>query len=219
MMGLRDLPVSPPVSPMLATLTRRLPAGDHCYEPKWDGFRCLAFRAGSETLLSSRNQRPLDRYFPELVEGLLAIGEDRFVLDGEIVVAGPRGLDFSALMLRLHPSSSRVVRLRTETPASFVAFDVLASDHHDLRPLPLMERRERLVELLAAAPPAIAITPATADRGVAESWLKNVHGRWYRRRGGQGRRVGVPDGPTVQVLAEGEARANGGLRGGRVSLG
>ncbi|MDP9070787.1 MAG: ATP-dependent DNA ligase [Actinomycetota bacterium] len=176
-MVLRDLPVPPPVSPMLATLARQLPVGSpYCYEPKWDGFRCVAFRAGDDTLLSSRNQRPFDRYFPELVEGLLAIGEDRFVLDGEIVAVGPRRLDFSALMLRLHPSPSRVARLRAETPACFVAFDLLADDRHDLRPLPLVERRARLAKLLGGAPPTVTATPVTDDPAVAESWLEQFTG-------------------------------------------
>ena len=169
--GLRDLPVPPPVDPMLATLVRALPAGHDLYEPKWDGFRCVAFGAGGETLLLSRNQRPLDRYFPELVEGLVGLGNQRLVLDGEIVAAGAGGLDFAALMLRLHPSPSRVARLRTETPASFVAFDLLACGDEDLRGRPLHERRARLADVLSGAAPAITATPATEDRAAAEAWL------------------------------------------------
>ena len=161
---------------MLATLTRSLPTGDRIYEPKWDGFRCVAFRAGDQTLFTSRNQRPLDRYFPELVEGLRELSEQRVVFDGEIVAAGPGGLDFASLMLRLHPSHSRVVRLRTETPASFVVFDLLAAGDHDLRPLPLIERRARMLDVLAAAPGVISVTPATDDRDTAESWLEKFTG-------------------------------------------
>ncbi|MBW3614454.1 MAG: ATP-dependent DNA ligase [Actinobacteria bacterium] len=174
--GLHDLPVAPPLEPMLATLARALPAGGHWYEPKWDGFRCIAFRAGDKTLLSSRNERPLDRYFPEVVEGLLGLGTDRVVLDGEIVAAGADGLDFSALMFRLHPSPSRVGRLRTETPASFVAFDVLAAGGDDMRSVPFLERRPRLAEVVAGAPLTIAMTPVTDDRVGAESWLEQSRG-------------------------------------------
>ena len=173
---LRDLVVPPPVAPMLATLTRALPTGPFLYEPKWDGFRCVAFRAGRETLFVSRNQRPFDRYFPELVDGLLALEERRLVLDGEIVAAGPDGLDFASLMLRLHPSPSRVVRLREDTPASFVAFDVLAVGDEDLRARPLVERRARLADVLAGAPPVISVTPATDDHAGAASWLERFTG-------------------------------------------
>lgn len=171
-----DLPVQPPVPPMLATLARALPSGEQSYEPKWDGFRCVAFRSGHATLLASRNQRPLDRYFPEVVEGLRALSEDRVVLDGEIVAAGSQGLDFTALMLRLHPSPSRVLRLQAETPASFVAFDLLALGDDDLRPLPLAERRRRLAELLVAAPAPIMLTPSTDDREAAAAWLERFTG-------------------------------------------
>ncbi|MDQ4068677.1 MAG: hypothetical protein M3203_04250, partial [Actinomycetota bacterium] len=139
-------------------------------------FRCVAFRAGTSTLLISRNQRPFDRYFPEVVEGLLALAENRIVLDGEVVASGPGGLDFSALMLRLHPSPSRVARLRRETPASFVAFDLLAGGDQDLRPRPLTERRAHLEELLAGAPPVISVTPGTGDHSVAVSWLQRFTG-------------------------------------------
>lgn len=156
---------------MLATLVRSLPGGNDLYEPKWDGFRCVAFRSGSQTLLLSRNQRPLDRYFPELVEGLVALADQRLVLDGEIVAAGAGGLDFAALMLRLHPSPSRVERLRRETPATFVAFDLLACGDDDLRGRPLRERRARLADLLTGAAPAMALTPSTDDRAAAEAWL------------------------------------------------
>ena len=124
---------------MLARLARELPRGAFLYEPKWDGFRCLAFRDGDEIDLRSRNQRPLARYFPEIVEALLGL-ERRFVLDGELVV---EGLDFEALLARLHPAASRVERLRAETPASFVAFDLLAVGDDDLRERPFAARRGR----------------------------------------------------------------------------
>ncbi len=161
---------------MLARLARELPTGDRVYEPKWDGFRCLAFADGALVTLRSRNQRPLDRYFPELVEALSAVGDGRFVLDGEIVVAGAAGLDISALMLRLHPSASRVARLRAETPASYVAFDLLATGDEDLRPAPFRERRARLEDLLAGAPPAVVPTPLTEDAAEARRWLERFSG-------------------------------------------
>ena len=129
-----NLPVSPPVRPMLARLERVLPAG-LVYEPKWDGFRCLAFRDGDEIDLRSRHDRPLGRYFPELVDGLRSVPEARFVLDGEILVTTPCGADFTALLARVHPAASRVERLARETPASFFAFDLLAAGEEDVREL------------------------------------------------------------------------------------
>src|SRR5919201_695744 len=130
-----DLPVVPPLPPMLGKLARELPVGDYLYEPKWDGFRCLAFRCGGDVDLRSRNDRPLARYFPELVEALLGVRAPRFVLDGEIVADA-----FARLLARLHPAASRVERLRRETPASFVAFDLLAAGDEDLREGPFRER-------------------------------------------------------------------------------
>src|SRR4051794_14429079 len=134
------LPVMPPLAPMLARLVRELPRDGYLYEPKWDGFRCLVFR-GDGVDLRSRNQRPLARYFPEVVEALLALPEARFVLDGELVVTSPAGLDFAALRARLHPAASRVERLRRETPAAFIVFDLLARGDEDLRERPFRERR------------------------------------------------------------------------------
>ena len=171
-----ELAVRPPVEPMLATLARDLPEGEFLFEPKWDGFRCLVFRDGSQLELQSRNRRPLARYFPELVESFLALREPGFVLDGEIVVRGHDGFDFDALMLRLHPSPSRVVRLRAESPASFVAFDVLAAGDTDLRAVPFAERRRRLTEVLADRPPPVLLTPATDDRDLASRWLERFAG-------------------------------------------
>jgi ATP-dependent DNA ligase len=143
------LAVRPPLPPMLARLERELPRGGWLSEPKWHGFRCLAFRDGGEVDLRSRNQRPLARYFPEVVEALVALSEPRVALDGELVVAGPAGFGFPALLARLHPAASRVERLRRETPAALGAFDLLALGEEDLRDLPFRERRERLEALLA----------------------------------------------------------------------
>lgn len=155
---------------MLARLSRELPSGDFFYEPKWDGFRCLAFVAAATVDLRSRHQRPLARYFPELVSALGSLPRPA-VLDGEIVVSGPGGLDFEALLGRLHPSPSRVRRLAREAPAAFVAFDLLADGGDDLRARPFAERRARLEALLARAPPGVRITPATTDPAAARAWL------------------------------------------------
>src|SRR5205823_5440963 len=128
------LPFGPPVEPMLAKLATELPEGEGwLYEPKWDGFRALAFRDGDELYLQSRDLKPLNRYFPELIEPLLQQLPRRCVLDGEIVIAGPQGLDFDALLLRIHPAASRIKLLAAQTPASYVAFDLLAAGDEDLR--------------------------------------------------------------------------------------
>src|ERR671918_491977 len=140
-----DLPVMPPVAPMLAKLTRQLPTGPGMlYEPKWDGFRCIVFRDGDEIELGSRNERPFNRYFPELVDELKGALPERAVVDGEIVIATERGLDFDRLQMRIHPAASRVAKLAAETPSSFVAFDLLAEERDDLRTQPMAERRKRL---------------------------------------------------------------------------
>jgi ATP-dependent DNA ligase len=156
---------------MLGRLARELPGGV-LYEPKWDGFRCLAFRDGDEVDLRSRNDRLLARYFPELVETLRTLSERRFVLDGEVVVSRSGEFDFTALLTRLHPAASRVARLRRETPASFVAFDLLACGDDDLRGLPFINRRARLEQLLLSAPPRLLLTPLTDDLERAAQWLK-----------------------------------------------
>jgi ATP-dependent DNA ligase len=170
------LPVVPPMPPMLARLARELPHGDYLYEPKWDGFRCLCFRDGDRIDLRSRHDRPLGRYFPELVEALRALSADEFVLDGEAVVLSTDGFDFSALMARLHPAASRVERLARETPAHFVAFDLLALGDEDLRPRRFDTRRARLEEVLAGAPDQLRLTPITDDPEVAERWLERFQG-------------------------------------------
>jgi ATP-dependent DNA ligase len=171
-----DLPVMPPLEPMLARLVRTLPRGDFRYEPKWDGFRCLAFRDGDEVDLRSRHDRPLGRYFPELVAGIVALPAPRLVLDGEIVLAGPDGFDFARLMGRLHPAASRVARLAAESPAAFVAFDLIALDERDLRGEPFAVRRSALEEVFARPAPPILLTPATADAKVAEQWFERFRG-------------------------------------------
>jgi ATP-dependent DNA ligase len=168
--------VRPPLVPMLARLERELPADGYLYEPKWDGFRCLAFRTGPEVDLRSRNQRPLARYFPELVEALLALREERFVLDGEIVATVDSRADFLALLARLHPAASRVVRLSRETPALFIAFDLLALGDEDLRGRPFRERRKLLARLLTGARSPLHLTPLTEDRAEAERWLEAYRG-------------------------------------------
>ncbi len=171
------LPVNPPVSPMLAKLSRELPTGGGwLYEPKWDGFRCIVFRDGDEVELGSRNERPLTRYFPELADRLREQLPDRVVLDGEIVIATDRGLDFDLLQLRLHPAASRVAKLAAETPSSFVAFDLLAEGDDDLRELPFGTRRKRLEEMFRKARPPVHLTPATTDRDVAAQWFDRFEG-------------------------------------------
>jgi ATP-dependent DNA ligase len=172
-----DLPVNPPVRPMLARAAAGIPpSGDLVFEPKWDGFRCVVFRDGPEVVLGSRNERPLTRYFPELLDPLRAALPDRCVVDGELVVAVGDRLDFDALGQRIHPAESRVRLLAATTPAAFVAFDLLALDDEDLRPRPFRERRALLAEVLAAAAPPVHLTPATADRAVAERWFRRFEG-------------------------------------------
>ena len=161
---------------MLARLERELPHDGFLYEPKWDGFRALAFREADEVDIRSRHGRPLSRYFPELVDALAAIPADRFVVDGEIIVVRPRGSDFPALMARLHPTASRVERLRHDTPASFVAFDVLAVHDDDLRTKRFAERRPLLENLLARGAPPLFVTPITEDVDTASAWLHRYEG-------------------------------------------
>jgi ATP-dependent DNA ligase len=172
-----QLPVNPPVLPMLAKRAGELPAGgDWIYEPKWDGFRALIFRDGDQVLIQSRDQKPLNRYFPEVVETLLAQLPPRCVLDGEIVIAKDGVLDFDALQLRLHPAASRVNLLSGEIPASVVVFDLLCEGDRDLRGQPFQDRRKAMETLLASARPPIHLTPATRDRGVAADWFRRFEG-------------------------------------------
>jgi ATP-dependent DNA ligase len=161
---------------MLAKLARELPRGDYLYEPKWDGFRCLVFRSGDEIDLFSRHGRPLARYFPELVEAIGRLPYTRLALDGEIVVVAGEAFDFTALLARIHPAGSRVERLRAETPASFVAFDLLELDEEVLLERPFAERRVRLETALAHAGPPLVLTPITDDPEVAIDWLDGFGG-------------------------------------------
>jgi ATP-dependent DNA ligase len=169
--------LAPPIEPMLAKLAEQLPmAGAFLYEPKWDGFRAIVFRSASDVFIQSRDLRPLDRYFPELHAALLDQFPAGCVVDGEIVIATSRGLDFDALQLRLHPAASRVARLAKETPAHFVAFDLLAIGGKDVRETPQAQRRVLLEDLLAKIAPPIHLTPMTRDPGVASEWLSRFEG-------------------------------------------
>ena len=171
------LAVEPPIEPMLAKLADELPAaGDFLYEPKWDGFRAIVFRGEESVFIQSRDLRPLDRYFPELHAALLANLPAGLVVDGEIVIATPHGLDFDALQLRLHPAASRVAKLAAETPASLVAFDVLAAEGRDLRGAPQSERRALLERVLVDIKRPIHLTPMTRDAAVALDWLSRFEG-------------------------------------------
>jgi ATP-dependent DNA ligase len=169
--------IAPPIEPMLAKLAVELPQnGPFLYEPKWDGFRAIVFRHGPELYIQSRDLRPLDRYFPELHDALLAGLPEDCVVDGEIVIATPHGLDFDALQLRLHPAASRVAKLAKASPSSFIAFDLLAMGGEDLRDRPQMERRVRLEQAFGGAAPPIHLTPMTRDRSVAADWLTRFEG-------------------------------------------
>jgi ATP-dependent DNA ligase len=162
---------------MLAKLVEEIPTtGGLLFEPKWDGFRAIVFRGEDEVYIQSRDMRPLDRYFPELHDALLERLPPACVIDGEVVVATPQGLDFDALQLRLHPAASRVAKLAKESPASFVAFDLLAAEGESLVSLSQAERRERLEALLAKVKPPVYLTPMTRDRRVAVEWLERFEG-------------------------------------------
>src|SRR5262245_41565768 len=172
-----SLPFSSPIQPMLSSAADALPDGEGwLFEPKWDGFRTLVFRDGDEILLQSRDEKPMNRYFPELVAPLGAALPGRCVVDGEVVIVGAAGLDFEALLLRIHPAASRVTLLAAEMPASFVAWDLLALDDTDLREAPLAVRRERLEQVLAGAAPPVHLSPATRDRALAEDWFRRFEG-------------------------------------------
>ena len=175
--ALPEFPIAPPVEPMLAKLADDLPQpGPFLYEPKWDGFRSIIFRGADDVYMQSRDLRPLDRYFPELHDALLDKLPKQCVLDGEIVIITGNGLDFDTLQLRLHPAASRVAKLARETPASFVAFDLLAAEGRDLRGLAQSERRARLERLLAQTGAPVYLTPATTDRDTAVKWLEEFEG-------------------------------------------
>jgi ATP-dependent DNA ligase len=163
------LPLSPPLQPQLAKSARELPAGeDWCYEPKWDGFRTIVFRDGDEVHVQSRNGKPMNRYFPDVVEQALALPAQRYVLDGEMVVTVDGVQEFDLLSQRIHPAASRVERLAKETPADLVAFDLLAEGDEALLELPYTERRERLAALVVDP---VQLTPSTDDADAAGQWL------------------------------------------------
>ena len=172
-----QLPFDPPLEPMLAKPANDLPDGDGwLYEPKWDGFRAIVFRDGDEVLIQSRDLKPLDRYFPELAAPLRASLPERCVVDGEVVIATDGELAFESLLLRIHPAASRVMMLATETPASFVAWDLLALGDEDLRDVPQVERRARLEQAFAGVQPPVHLTPATRDRALAADWFDRFEG-------------------------------------------
>jgi ATP-dependent DNA ligase len=172
-----QLPVNPPVLPMLAKRVAELPQGPGwIFEPKWDGFRVLVFRDGADVHLQSRDEKPLNRYFPEVIEALTQALPARIVLDGELVVARGSVLDFDALQQRVHPAASRVKVLARETPASVVFFDLLSDGERSLMAAPFDERRAELERLLGKAPPPVHVTPATRDRALASDWFKRFEG-------------------------------------------
>jgi ATP-dependent DNA ligase len=171
-----DFPIPPPVEPMLSKVAEGIPDGPFLYEPKWDGFRAIVFRGKADVYIQSRDLKPLDRYFPELHDALITALPDECVIDGEIVIATGKGLDFDLLQLRLHPAASRAAKLAKETPSSFVAFDLLAAGGDDLRALPLEQRRARLEKLLAKVKPPVHLTPMTRDAKVAADWLQRFEG-------------------------------------------
>jgi ATP-dependent DNA ligase len=172
------LPVMPPVAPMLAKSVKDMPHGDLSFEPKWDGFRSIIFRDGDEVEIGSRNERPMTRYFPEVVDAVRAQLPQRCVVDGEIIVIGAAGdrLDFEALQQRIHPAASRVQKLSVETPARFVAFDLLALGDTDFTRHAFHERRAVLAAALSTAEAPVHLTAATNDRAVAQRWFHQFEG-------------------------------------------
>ncbi|HEX7931382.1 MAG TPA: ATP-dependent DNA ligase [Sphingomicrobium sp.] len=172
-----DFVIAPPIEPMLSKVAEDIPAGEgFLFEPKWDGFRAIVFRGGGDVFIQSRDLKPLDRYFPELHHHLVTALPDGCVVDGEIVIATPKGLDFDLLQLRLHPAASRVAKLAEATPSSFVAFDLLAAGGTDVRSLPFEKRREQLEKLLRKTTRPVYLTPMTRERKTAVDWLKRFEG-------------------------------------------
>jgi ATP-dependent DNA ligase len=161
---------------MLSKAAKAVPVGDYLYEPKWDGFRCIVFRSDDEVEMGSRNGKPLTRYFPELVATFKQQLPRRCVLDGEVVVTGPAGLDFELLSQRIHPAVSRITKLAVDTPASFVAFDLLATGDQDLRDTPFFTRRKELESVFAGAGPPLHLTPITSDPKTAKAWFDRFEG-------------------------------------------
>ena len=171
-----QLPVMPPVAPMLAKSVPDIPTGALSYEPKWDGFRSIVFRDGDEVEIGSRNERPMTRYFPELVEAIKENLPERCVIDGEIIVVVGDRLEFEVLQQRIHPAASRVKLLSQQTPARFITFDLLALDDVDYTTLPFQQRRVALEQALASASAPIHLTPATRDHDVAVQWFSQFEG-------------------------------------------
>jgi len=172
-----QLPIQPPIEPMLAKPADAIPQGEGwLFEPKWDGFRAIVFRDGDEVLTQSRDLKPLDRYFPELAAPLRERLPRRCVVDGEVVIAGEHGLEFEALLVRIHPAASRVAMLAEASPASFVAWDLLALDDTDLTARPQSERRDRLVDVLEGPAGRVHLTPATLDHATARDWFERFEG-------------------------------------------
>ena len=196
-----DLPLNPPVKPMLAKPVAEIPPGQ-IYEPKWDGFRSIVFRDGAEVEIGSRNERPITRYFPEVVAAVLANFPDRAVIDGEVIVADTarNTLDFEALQQRIHPAASRVKLLSEQTPASFVAFDLLAIGDEDLTTTPFAERRARLEEVLRDAKPPVYVTPATEDLETARRWFAEFEGAGLDGLIAKGRDLGYE--PDKRVMTK-----------------
>ncbi len=178
---------------MLAKASRELPVGDYLYEPKWDGFRCIVFKDGDEIELGSRNQKPFTRYFPELLAPLREQLPDRCVIDGELVVPTTTGLDFDMLGQRIHPADSRVQKLAVETPASFVAFDILALGDDDLRQRPFRDRRKILADALSGVTAPLHVTPSSSDATVAQDWFERFEGSGF-----DGVMAKAIDGPYVE---------------------
>ena len=174
------LPFDPPISPVLAKLTKGIPEGPGWqFEPKWDGFRAIVYFDGEKCYIQSRDSKPLARYFPEVQAGLEAVLPGAVVLDGEIVIMGPKGIDFDAMLMRIHPAESRVRMLAERFPASFVAFDLLATGDEDLRERPFEERRARLDRTLGDGKPPLYITPMTRDRTLAQEWFDQFEGAGF----------------------------------------
>ena len=175
-MASMQLPVMPPVAPMLSKAVPSIPEGPFSYEPKWDGFRSIVFRDGDEVEIGSRNERPMTRYFPDIVAAVKANLPDKCVIDGEIIVVIGDRLEFEVLQQRIHPAASRVRLLSQETPASFVAFDLLALDGTDYTQRPFEDRRAALEDVLADAQAPIHVTPATRDHDLATEWFSQFEG-------------------------------------------
>ena len=193
--------LEPPIQPMLAKLAAAIPEdGGWLYEPKWDGFRCIAYAGKDSVYLQSRDARPLGRYFPELEVALPGALPRDAVLDGEIVIMGDHGLEFDTLQLRLHPAASRVKMLAEKTPAAFVAFDLLQDGGDDLRPLPFDERRQRLEALVSAAKPPLYITPVTDDPRTAHDWFERFEGAGFD--GVIAKSASAPYQPGVRAMAK-----------------